>query len=217
MRRAAITICLPLLLAAAPAAAQDEDPSAKFREALRSTMLQLRDAQAKTAEMEAAMVQSQLEAEKLKKDIAALQAQLVEERNVTANLRSELDEAKANASLQAAKLAKWETDYRALIGQARKLQQALGESKARNTKLERLVAEQQVKTAELRAIGDEILDRYSRHSLGTAFLAREPFVGINRAKLQTIVQDLETRLRAASLGATNAPASAPVTSNNNQR
>jgi len=142
---------------------------------------------------------------------------LVEERNVSANLRTESDELRANSDLQRAKLEKWEADYRALIGQARKLQQALGESKGRNTQLERLVAEQQVKTTELRAVGDEILDRYSRHSLGTTFLAREPFVGINRAKLQTIVQDLETRLRAASLGATNAPASAPVTSNNNQR
>lgn len=208
-------VIFSLLAAVVAAAAADADLETQLREGLRSTMLQLRDAQTKTAEMEAAMVQSQLEAEKLKKDIAALQAQLVEERNVTANLRTELDEAKANASLQAAKLAKWETDYRALIGQARKLQQALGESQARNTKLERLVAEHQVKTAELRAVGDEILDRYSRHSLGTAFLAREPFVGINRAKLQTIVQDLETRLRAASLGATNAPAAPASTTNNN--
>ena len=214
--RAAIVI-FSLLAAVVAARAAEADVETQLREGLRNTMLQLRDAQTKTAEMEAAMVQSQLEAEKLKKDLAALQAQLVEERNVTANLRTELDEAKANASLQAAKLAKWETDYRALISQARKLQQALGESKGRNTKLERLVAEQQVKTTELRAIGDEILDRYSRHSLGTTFLAREPFVGINRAKLQTIVQDLETRLRAASLGATNVPAPAPVTSNNNQQ
>lgn len=204
------------LATVAVVSAADTDVETQLREGLRNTMLQLRDAQAKTAEMEAAMVQSQLEAEKLKKDISALQDQLVEERNVAANLRTELDEAKANASLQAAKLAKWETDYRALIGQTRKLQQALGESRGRNTKLERLAAEQQVKTAELRAIGDEILDRYSRHSLGTTFLAREPFVGINRAKLQTIVQDLETRLRAAGLGAANAPAAAPATGSNQQ-
>jgi chromosome segregation ATPase len=210
-------VIFSLLAAVVAAAAADADVETQLREGLRSTMLQLRDAQTKTAEMEAAMVQSQLEAEKLKKDIAALQAQLVEERNVTANLRTELDEAKANASLQAAKLAKWETDYRALIGQVRKLQQALGESQARNTKLERLVAEQQVKTVELRAIGDEILDRYARHSLGTTILAREPFIGVNRAKLQTAIQDLETRLRAAGFGATNAPSPAPSPSNNNQR
>jgi len=212
-----VIVILLLLAAVVPAGAADADVETQLREGLRNTMLQLREAQTKTAEMEASMVQSQLETEKLKKELATLQAQLVEERNVSANLRTESDELRANSDLQRAKLEKWEADYRALIGQARKLQQALGESKGRNTQLERLVAEQQVKTTELRAVGDEILDRYSRHSLGTTFLAREPFVGINRAKLQTIVQDLETRLRAASLGATNAPASAPVTSNNNQR
>lgn len=213
MRR---TIFISSLLAmAAIAYSAEADVETQLREGLRNTMLQLRDAQAKTAEMEASMVQSQLEAEKLKKDLAASQAQLVEERNVTANLRTELDEAKTNAALQAAKLSKWEADYRELITQARKIQQALGQAKGRNTQLERVVAEQQVKTTELRAIGDEILDRYSRHSLGTTFLAREPFVGINRAKLQTIVQDLETRLRAASIGTTNAPAAVPA--NNTQQ
>lgn len=209
--RSAIVI-LSLVAMGAVASAADADVETQLREGLRNTMLQLREAQAKTAEMEAAMVQSQLETDKLKKDISALQSKLVEERNVAANLRTELDEERAKSALQAAKLAKWEGDYRELIAQARKLQQALGLAKGRNTQLERVVTEQQVKTTELRAIGDEILDRYSRHSLGTTFLAREPFVGINRAKLQTIMQDLETRLRAASLGATNAPAAPPPNS-----
>ena len=195
----------------------ESDVEVQLREGLRSTMVQLREAQAKTAEMEASMVQSQLEAEKLKKEIAALQAQLVEERNAAANLRTELDAQRAQAELQNAKLSKWEADYRTLVSQARKLQHALGQAKGRNTQLERVVAEQQVKTVELRAIGDEILDRYARHSLGTTILAREPFIGVNRAKLQTVIQDLETRLRAAGFGATNVPSPAPSPSNNNQR
>jgi hypothetical protein len=40
-------------------------------------------------------------------------------------------------------------------------------------------------------------------------LAREPFISVNRASLQTIMQDLETRLRAAALSGA-APAAAPA-------
>lgn len=201
-------------LVASPLFAAEADVETQLREGLRNTMLQLRDAQTKTAEMEAAMVQSQLEAEKAKKEITALQGQLVGEKNVSANLRTELDQERERTALQSAKLSKWETDYRALIGQARKIEAALGQANGKITKLERLAAEQQVKVVELRSIGDEILDRYSRHSLGTTFLAREPFIGINRAKLQTTIQDLETRLRAAGLGVTDAPATPTASTNN---
>ena len=69
--------------------------------------------------------------------------------------------------------------------------------------------EQQVKNLEMKATADEILDRYQRHSLGTTILAREPFISVNRAKLQTIMQDLETRIRAAGIRSGEAPAAQP--------
>ena len=197
------------VLAAASVVAQEEDPTAKFREALRNTMLQLRDAQAKTAEMEASMVQSQLEADKLKKEVSGLQAQLVEERSVTANVRSELDEEREASAVKSAKLVKWEEDYRLAVNSLRKAEHANAQAKARITVLERAVNEQQVKNLEMKATADEILDRYQRHSLGTTILAREPFISVNRAKLQTIMQDLETRIRAAGIRSGEAPAAQP--------
>jgi hypothetical protein len=75
------------------------------------------------------------------------------------------------------------------------------------------VAEQQVKHTEMNALANEILDRYAAHSLGHTVLAREPFIGLNRAKLQTIMQDLETRIRAAALPGTPATAAAPTSNN----
>jgi len=215
MRRAAITICLPLLLAAAPAAAQDEDPSAKFREALRTTMLQLREAQAKTAEMEATAVQNQMAADKAAKELAALQANTVEERNEAANqaaaLREEIGARDAKITGFEAQVAKWQKDHADLTTRLRKAEHAAAQAKARITVLERAVNEQQVKNIEMKLVADEILDRYQGHSLGTTILAREPFIGVNRAKLQTIMQDLETRIRAAGIrpGGVSAPASQP--------
>lgn len=185
----------------------------QLREALRNTMLQLREAQAKTAEMEAASVQAEMAAEKAKKETASVQAQLVEERNNAANQATELRAAMAQIEDKAialnAQVTKWEKDYRALTERTRKAEFELAKAKGRNTVLERTVAEQQVKLAEMKTIADEILDRYAAHSFGRTLAAREPFISVNRASLQTIMQDLETRLRAANLpGAPQAPAPA---------
>lgn len=197
-------IAVLLALALAPARAQEvNEVEAKLREALRNTMLQLREAQAKTAEMEASVVQSQQETAKVKKEVATLQTQLTDERNAAANQASELRTALEQARDQGlglqAQVAKWEKDYAALIVRARQSEHDLAKAKARISTLERTVAEQQVKNVEMKTIADEILDRYTRHSLGQTVLAREPFISVNRAKLQTIMQDLETRIRAAAI------------------
>lgn len=198
----AIAVLLALALALARAQEVNE-VEAKLREALRNTMLQLREAQAKTAEMEASVVQSQQETAKVKKEVAALQTQLTDERNAAANQASELRTALEQARDQGlglqAQVAKWEKDYAALIVRARQSEHDLAKAKARISTLERTVAEQQVKNVEMKTIADEILDRYTKHSLGQTVLAREPFISVNRAKLQTIMQDLETRIRAAAI------------------
>jgi chromosome segregation ATPase len=221
MKRLSARYLALLLLGAASfsARSEEEDPTAKFREALRNTMLQLREAQAKTAEMEAASVQSQMETDKTKQALTELQATLVEERNTAANQASELRAALAQReekiiSLEAM-IAKWEKDYAALTLKAHKTGQDLLQAKARITILERAVAEQQVKNVEMKTIADEILDRYKRSSLGSAILAREPFISVNRGKLQTIMQDLETRIRAATIRPADVPAPfAPAQPNN---
>lgn len=200
--------------AAAPAAAEEAGAvEAQLREALRGTMLQLREAQAKTAEMEAAAVQAEMTAERAKKETAAVQSQLVEERNAAANqtaeLRAVLARAEDKGLALGAQVAKWEQDYRALTERTRKSEHELAKARGRITVLERATAEQQVKLAEMKAIADEILDRYAAHSFGRTMLAREPFISVNRASLQTIMQDLETRLRAASTPGSGTP-SAPA-------
>jgi chromosome segregation ATPase len=212
MRRFSAGYLALLLLGATAflAHSEEEDPTTKFREALRNTMLQLREAQANTAEMEAASVQSQMEAEKAKQALTELQAALVEERNTAANQAGELRSALAQREEKIisldAKIAKWEKDFAALTLKAHKTGQDLLHAKARITVLERAVAEQQVKNVEMKTIADEILDRYKRSGLGSAILAREPFISVNRGKLQTIMQDLETRIRAAAIRPTDAPA-----------
>jgi chromosome segregation ATPase len=151
---------------------------AQLRDALRNTMLQLREAQAKTAEMEAASVQAEMAAEKAKKETAAVQAQLVEERNNSANQATELRAAMAQVEDKAialnAQVAKWEKDYRALTERTRKSEYELAKARGRNTVLERTAAEQQVKLTEMKNIADEILECLVHDSQRSALAQRAP-------------------------------------------
>jgi hypothetical protein len=47
---------------------------------------------------------------------------------------------------------------------------------------------------ELFKLGNEILSRYEHFGLGTALTAREPFTGITKVKLQSLVQDYQDKL-----------------------
>jgi hypothetical protein len=60
--------------------------------------------------------------------------------------------------------------------------------------LDRRIQEQQSKNAEMYRLANEILDRYAQFGLGTAISAREPFVGITKVKLQSLLQDYQTKL-----------------------
>ena len=46
------------------------------------------------------------------------------------------------------------------------------------------------------AISTEVLSRYEKFGLGTALTAREPFVGITRARLQSMVDEFGGDLAA---------------------
>ena len=218
MRTTALLLLL-LFCSAYPVAAEEEGAvEAQLREALRNTMLQLREAQAKTAEMEGTAVQAEMAAAKAKKETAAVQAQMVDERNTAANqtaeLRAAMTQIEDKAIALGAQVAKWEKDYRTLTERTRKSEHELAKARGRIIVLERAVAEQQVRLAEMKTLADEILYRYAAHSLGRTMLSREPFISVNRAALQTIMQDLETRVRATGLPrAPSTPPAPPAPSN----
>jgi hypothetical protein len=74
--------------------------------------------------------------------------------------------------------------------------------------LQRTVADRETKNAELFKIGNEILNRYEKYSLGEALLAKEPFTGITRVKLETLVQDYQDKIsdQKTTPGVTPSPA-----------
>jgi DNA repair exonuclease SbcCD ATPase subunit len=191
---------LILLVSPLPLRAADKiDPATqKMREALRNTMIQLRDANAKLATAQAA----QMEAEEKNKE---LQGQLEE---LTKKSTSEKKTADATIEDLGTKLAasdqqvnhlteslgKWKLGYAKMAEYAKATEGKRAELASKIIILDRRIADQQLRNAEMFRLGNEVLDRYAQFGLGTAISAREPFVGITKVKFQNLVQDYQNKL-----------------------
>ncbi len=195
-----------LLVIAATAHAVEETGGGvetKLRDALRTTMLKLRDAQGQVAAAQAAQIAAEEKIQELTKKHEVLGKDLIAERKTAANTIAEL-----NAKLEErstviiglqAMLQKWKTSYSELTAFASKKEFERAELQAKAFRLERLVAHEQVKNLEMYQAGMATLDRYEKFGLGDAILAREPFVGTTKVKFQNLIQSLGDKLTDARI------------------
>jgi len=189
---AAAILLVPALRAA------DEDPTAKFREALKDTMLKLRAAQTDLANAQAAQYAAEAKATELTAKSESITKELANERNTSTNMIADLNKKIADrdgsiVELNAA-LAKWKKSYGEVAKLASKREGQRAQLDAKRIELERKVQEEQAKNIEMYQAGMEILDRYEKFGLGDAILAREPFTASQRVKFQNLVQDLADKL-----------------------
>ena len=194
---AAAVLLVPALRAA------DEDPTAKFREALKDTMLKLRAAQTDLANAQAAQYAAEAKATELTAKTESLTKELANERNTSTNMIADLNKKIADrdgliVELNAA-LAKWKKSYGEVAKLASKREGQRAQLDAKRIELERKVQEEQQKNIEMYQAGMEILDRYEKFGLGDAILAREPFTAAQRVKFQNLVQDLSDKLTDARI------------------
>ncbi len=199
MRHAVIAlVCMLFALVSAPAADQPNPVEAKLREGLKTTMLQLREVQTEKAALEAAKADLEAQVatltEKLEKSekqaadnkaaadkrIAEQTERLVERGNAAMKLETDLAQSQKAQQEAATLAAKKEADRAKLASE--------------KIVLERKVADQQAKNVKMYAVGNEILTRFEKFSLGTAIIAREPFIGLTRVKLQNLMQDYGDKL-----------------------
>ena len=181
----------------------DEDPTAKFREALKDTMLKLRAAQTDLANAQAAQYAAEAKASELTAKTESLTKELANERNTSTNMIADLNKKIADrdgsiVELNAA-LAKWKKSYGEVAKLASKREGQRAQLDANRIELERKVQEEQAKNIEMYQAGMEILDRYEKFGLGDAILAREPFTAAQRVKFQNLVQDLSDKLTDARI------------------
>jgi chromosome segregation ATPase len=194
-----------ILLASAAASRAQEDETTKFREALRDTMLKLRDAQNQLAAAQAAQYAAESQAAELTDKNKALAKELSDERNTSTNLISGLNKKLAErdasiAELQAT-LAKWKTAHTEIAKLATQRELQRQKLAAEKLALERKVQDQQFKNIEMYKAAMEVLGRYEKFGLGDAILAREPFTAAQRVKFQNLAQDFADQLTDARIPA----------------
>ena len=178
------------LLAQQPAAGAAE---ARLREQLRATLLQLRTAETEKANKS---LTSELETKKKEFDTltAESEAAQVKARQEIGGLTGRLAESEADLAKHRAALEKWRLAHRQVTGVAQKKEEQRAAAALKIIELERQGAEDRRRNVELYTVGEEILNRYSKFGFGEALSAREPFTGLSRTKLETLVQGYQDRL-----------------------
>lgn len=198
-------VIVPAGLSAAEAKDAAAIAEARMREALRTTTLQLREAQNQVVSLQAEKAQLELEKAELKTQTESLNKQIdrliaeakadkAASEKAISSLNGKVDDRDKRIGKLNEVLEKWKEAYNqaVIFGRGKEYERAKLEVEKAN--LERLVADRENRNLELFTIGAEILKRYENFTLGEALTAREPFVGTTRVKMQGLVQDYADKL-----------------------
>jgi hypothetical protein len=195
-------VCCGLATSAAGvlSAADQPDGEVRLRETLRSTMLQLNDAQSQLAGLQAAQATQADDRKALADQVALLTKRTAEDQAAAAK---ETGAMKAKILEQQAELARLQdavVQWKAAADRANLATKAMAAKREKESAseiaLERKVEDLSAKNAELFRLGSDILDRYEKFGLGAQFLAKEPFIGRARVDLENQIQDFDDQLSA---------------------
>lgn len=199
------TILMNLSLSVLRAEDAPNPTETRLREALRQTTLQLRDAQNQQVTLQAAKDQADKDNADLKAKLNALNAQIVTLTKQSADDKTASDKAIADLQANVADqkgqlvrlnqaLAEWKNAYNQVAQLATDKEAARAKLALQAALLQRTVDDRETKNLELYRTGSEILTRYEKFGLGEAIGAKEPFVGLSRVKLETLVQGYKDKL-----------------------
>ncbi len=170
----------------------------KMRETIRNTMIQLRDANAKLAAAQAAQSEAEEKLKETQNQLEELTKKSASEKKSATetidDLKTKLSAAELQVNHLAESLAKWKLGYAKLADYAKATEGKRAELASKVIVQDRVIADQRVKNAEMYRLGTEVLDRYAKFGLGTAILAREPFVGVTKVKFENLVQEYQNKL-----------------------
>jgi chromosome segregation ATPase len=192
-------LLLTLLASSSLHAADKMSPAEqKMRETIRNTMVQLRDANTKLATAQAAQADDEAKITDLQAQLDALTKKTTAQKKSDDQTIDDLKTKLMNDDLQinhlTESLARWKLGYAKLADYAKATEAKRADLASKIIQMDRLIAEQKAKNAEMYRLGMEVLDRYAKFGLGTAIMAREPFVGITKVKFETLLQDYQNKL-----------------------
>lgn len=195
----------------------------QMRQKLRDFAGQVQDAQNQVVTLQAQVNQDATDKQALQAKLDALTAQLKSVSDQAAADKTDstqkLTDLQAKADDQAGQITRLNStvkDDKAALDQSTQLA-ALNEAARKQyalqaALLQRTVDDRETKNLALFKLANEILTRYEKFGLGEALEAKEPFVGVSRVKLQTLVQDYKDKIldQAATSGSLPATALQPV-------
>jgi DNA repair exonuclease SbcCD ATPase subunit len=179
-------------------AAEVNPAEAKLREGLKNTMIQLRNVQTEKDALVTAKADLEAQVAALTEKVEKIEKQLADDKMAADKRIAELTDrvvARGNEVMQAQQeIEKWKKSQQEAAALAAKKEGDRARLASEKIVLERKVADQRTKNAEMFKIGNEILTRYEKFGIGSAITAREPFVGLTRVKFQNLVQDYGDKL-----------------------
>lgn len=192
------------------AADQGNTVEERLRGQLRSTMLQLRDAQNQVATLQSAQAEYEKEKKALSDRVDDLTKQGAADKDAAtktiADLNAKVTDQNAAIAQYKDALEKWKEAYNKAVEVANTKESQRAKFESQAIVLQRRVEDDESKNLALYKLGKEVLDRYEKFGLGTAITAREPFVGITKVKLENLVQDYSDKL----MDQTVKPGGAPI-------
>ena len=181
-------------------AQQQPDPAVvRLRDTLKNTMLQLRTVQTDLVTLQSEKDALEAEKKTLTDQVSALTKQAIEDKDTNdkkvTDLQTKLTAAESEIAAQKAAIEKWKVALQNMTNTAQTKEAERAKLAARGIVLDRQVADQKTKNAEMYRLGSEILNRYEKFGLGEALTAREPFVGLTRVKFENLIQDYSDKIK----------------------
>lgn len=196
------TLILAVALLALPLASRAADgPSPaelKMRDALKNTMLQLRNTQNDLATLQGADAEKDQKIKDLSDQLDALTKKSGDDKLASDKELAILNTKAAALDSQLTQYKKvlgdWQKQYKLAADTAKAKEAERAKLASEKIVLQRRVDDLESKNIELFHIGSDILERYEKFSLGQALAAKEPFVGTTKVKLENLVQDYQDKL-----------------------
>lgn len=172
----------------------------RLREQLKALTARVSAAELAQTTLQTEKTELEAKAKKLEKSFEEVTKQMNSDKEVAKKeaekLRADIAAAQTEVSQTKDLLVKADTFGKQADALAKRTEAERAKLAAENLVLKRIVVDQRAKNAKMLEIGHEILTRYSKFGLGTALTAREPFVGITRARLESMVDDYDSKLAA---------------------
>ena len=167
---------------------------ARLKETLRTLTLRLRSAETERNNLLSEKAQFEQEKKTLTAKVDSLSKENKADKQQLDELSKKSDEQDKQLTDTKESLDKWKSAYDQLSTAAKKVDAERSKYASEAVILKRKLDDRERKNLELYKLGGEVLTRYEKFGLGDALAAREPFTGIARVKLETLVQDYKDRL-----------------------